>query len=203
MATSCGKIKKNQLYNSCNRIFGGVEAVLYLFNRDDIAGYVRDAVNPNIIRGITMKAQAKGFRYEGYNKSVKPTSTGVKKEFGYSWRHSINFLILANSSDVKQEVEAISLGEYVAVIINKQKTNDAAIEIFGTDQGLSLGDGALKDYQEATMEGAYQLTIANSEGSEEPHLPASFAVLTDDETPVYSYIDSITALEALITPVAA
>lgn len=200
MPTACSKITKNRLYNACNRIFGGVEAVLYLFNRVDILSYVRDTNNPNIIRGITLKNGAKGFRYEGYKKSIKPTVTGVSKEFGYSYLHQIAFLILENGSEVKAEAEAIGGGQFVAAILNKQKTHDAAIEVFGTDAGLTLGDLS-RDLWDTATEGAYALTLRNEEGNEEPHLPASFSVLTEDASPVHSYDLSIAALEALITPV--
>ncbi|WP_207425997.1 hypothetical protein [Pedobacter sp. SYSU D00535] len=198
--SACSKITKNRLYNACKRIFGGVEATLYLFNRSDIESYIRDAQNPNVIRGITMKSTAKGFRYEGYKKSIKPTVTGVSKEFGYSYRHAIAFLVLENGSEAKAEIEALGAGEFVAVIINKQKTHDAAIEVLGTDVGLVLTD-MTRDLQDTATEGAYALTLQNEEGNEEPHLPASFAVLTEGATPVYSYDLSIAALEALITPV--
>lgn len=200
--SACGKITKNRLYNCQKRIFGGVEAVLYLFNREDIASYVRDSTNQNIVRGITMKTGKKGFRYEGYKKTIKPTVTGVAKDFGPAFTHAIGFLILENGSEAKAEIEAIAFGEFVAIIVNKQKTNDAAIEIFGTDAGLTYAPGIIRDLQDTATEGAYQIALQNAEGSEEPHLPASFAVLTSDQDPVYSYDLSLTALEALITPVA-
>lgn len=204
MGTSCAKITKNQLYDACNRIFGGVEAYMFVFNRDDIDTYVRDATNPNIVRGITMKTGAKGFRYEGYAKSIKPVSTGVKKEYGYSWRHSVNFLVLANSSEAKQEIEALAHGYYVVIVVNKKKTTDAAIEILGTDVGLTIDDGATRDPWDTATEGAYNLTLSNSDGEEEPHLPASFAVLSTATPPAvgtYDYAATLTALNALITPV--
>ncbi len=197
--TICGAINANILYDCANPLQGGAESTLYLFNRDDIAAFVADSGNPNIIRSITMKSNKLGFRFEGYKKSVKPKTTGKLKNFGYYWLHEIDFLILANSSAVKAQVEALALGYYVAIVVNKQKTSDSAVEIFGMSQGLSLNDGAIRDVSDANTEGAWSLKIASEAGFEEPHTAASFAVLSSGQTPVYDYTATITALDALIT----
>lgn len=198
--TLCGVISANILYDCANPIQGGAESTLYIFNKADIAAFTTDSTNPNIVRSITMASAKLGFKFEGYKKSLKPKTTGKLKNFGYYWMHEVDFLILANSSAVKAQVEALAAGYYIAIIVNKQKTSDSAVEIFGLSQGLSLTDGALRDVADANTEGAWSLKIASEAGYEEPHTAASFAVLTTGSTPVFDYAGTITALDALITP---
>lgn len=171
--TNCGKLIKSILYDCNNPVIGGTEAVVYLFNRSDIGGYVRDTDNPQIIKGITLASGAKGYKYEGYNTSVKPKSTFVKKDYSARYDHSVDFVIFAKGSDVKAEIEKMAINRVVAVIENIHKSGDSAFEIFGTDLGLELT--TLKsDPNDANSEGAYEITLTSPGNFKEPHMPATF-----------------------------
>ena len=182
----CGKLIQNILYDCSNPVIGGVESVVYLFNRSDIVGYVRDTVNPQIITDITMATitpasgsnpaiLAKGFRYEGYNTSVKPKTTFVKKDYSARYDHMIDFVIFAKGSDIKAEIEKMGTNRVVAIIENIHKSGDSAFEIFGTDLGLELT--TLKsDPNDANSEGAYEINLTSPANFKEPHMPATFFV---------------------------
>jgi hypothetical protein len=178
------------LYDCTNPIIGGTEAVVYLFNRSDITAYVRDTTNPQIITDITLATGAKGFQYQGYNTSVKPKSTFVKKDYSARYDHSVDFVIFSKGSAVKAEIEKLGTNRVIAVIENIHKSGDSAFEVFGTDLGLELT--TLKsDPNDANSEGAYELTLTSPANFKEPHMPATFFI-TD-------YPTTRAALLALIT----
>ncbi len=187
----CGKLIQNMLYDCTNPVIGGVESVVYLFNRSDIAAYVRDTVNPQIITGITLVGTAKGFRYEGYNTSVKPKTTFIKKDYSARYDHMVDFVIFAKGSAVKAEIEKLGTNRVVAVIENIHKSGDSAFEIFGTDLGLELTT-VKSDPNDSNSEGAYELNLTSPANFKEPHMPATL-FSTD-------YASTKTALLALITP---
>jgi hypothetical protein len=185
----CGTLLQNMLYDCNNPVIGGTEAVVYLFNRSEIAAYVRDTVNPQIITDITMVTGATGYRYEGYNTSVKPKSTFIKKDYSARYDHSVDFVVFSKGSAVKAEIEKLGTNRVVAVIENIHKSGDSAFEIFGTDLGLELT--TLKsDPNDANSEGAYEITLTSPGNFKEPHMPATLYKT--------SYTVTKTALLALI-----
>jgi hypothetical protein len=141
--------------------------------------------------GGTPAVLAKGFRYEGYNTSVKPKSTFVKKDYSARYDHNLDFVIFSKGSDVKAEIEKLGTNRVVAIIENIHKSGDSAFEIFGTDLGLELTT-IKSDPNDANSEGAYEITLTSPANFKEPHMPATFFV-TD-------YPTTKTALLALITP---
>lgn len=198
MATLCNRITENQLKGCNTLLVDGNETTLYLANRDDISAYVRDVDNPNIIRDIIMKSTKKFFKYEGTRTTLKPLFTSVKKNFGTKYKHSLDAVIFNWNSAVKSEIEQLLTGTFVAIIVNKDKTGDASIEVYGTDIGMIAKDGAVRDLNSADFGSNFPFGLESEEGQEEPHTPASFAVL--DELDAYSYTDSFAALEALLVP---
>ena len=181
------------LYDCTNPVIGGTEAVVYLFNRSDIVAYVRDTSNPQIITDITLAASAKGYRYEGYNTSVKPKSTFIKKDYSARFDHSVDFVIFSKGSAVKAEIEKLGTNRVVAVIENIHKSGDSAFEIFGTDLGLELT--TLKsDPNDANSEGAYEVTLTSPANFKEPHMPATLFAET--------YQGTQTMLQSLISTAA-
>lgn len=202
MATACGKITKNQLKNCATLITDGNESTLYLANREDITGYVRDAVNPQIIRGITMKVGTNFYKIEGARKTLKPKWTSVKKNFATRYRHEIDGVIFNWDSTVKLEVEQFNEGVFVAIIVNKNKVTDASVEVFGTDVGMVAKDGMIRDVNSPDFGANLPIGLISDEEQEEPHVPASFAI--DGVTPgQYSYTATMAALEALTIPAVA
>jgi hypothetical protein len=187
----CGKLIQNMLYDCTNPIIGGVEATVYLFNRSDIVAYVRDTDNPQIVTDITLATSALGYSYEGYNTSVKPKTSFVKKDYSPRYDHTLDFVIFAKGAAVKAEVEKLGTNRVVAIIENIHKSGDSAFEIFGTDLGLELTT-VKSDPNDANSEGAYEITLGSPANFKEPHMPATFFI-TD-------YATTKAALLALITP---
>lgn len=179
MALCDKKITKGIKF-SCD-LTGGVEAVLYLFNRDDIASYVRSEDNTQIIEDFVMAQVAagppavfaKGFKFEGFNTSVKPKTDGVKKTYNYRYNHQIDFVIFERSASAKEQIESMGRGKFVAVVENLSKTGDSTFEVYGIGVGLTLNT-MTDDPTNADTDGAYVLQLASPDDFKEPHMPASF-----------------------------
>lgn len=190
----CGKINANILFDCLNPIIGGVEAKIRIYNREDIAGYVRNAVNPQIIEGITMVVDGavarKGFLYEGINASVKPKMEMVRKEYGNRYDHIVDFIVFKKGSAAKAQLAKLANGSSVAVIENVSKSGDTSFEVFGTDVGLEL-KSLTSDANDSATEGAFVLQLGSPENVKEPHMPATLFVT--------SYAATKTMLDLTIT----
>jgi len=162
---------------------GGVEANLYLFNREEITSYLRNVTNTQIIEDFVMQiitpgtpaVTAKGYLFEGMNLSVKPKTDLVKKPYKPEYNHLVDFLVFNRSSASKQQLEnmARSRSGLVAVVEHLGKTTDSTFEILGTDVGLRLV--ALSDDPTNTDNGgAYVLQLSSPDEFKEPHMPATF-----------------------------
>ena len=73
----CGKVKRG-IPAPCETPSGGLQTTLVQLRKDDIASYVRDALNSKLV-SITMKPGKKGFAFVGMGESnnarVKLTPT--------------------------------------------------------------------------------------------------------------------------------
>lgn len=187
----CTRINANVLVDCANPLVGGVEAKLRIYNRDEIAGYVRNATNPQIIEGITMVATKKGYLFEGINSSVKPKVEMVKKEYGNRYNHLVDFIVFKKGSAAKAILEGLAGGSYVVVIENMYKNGDASFEVLGTDVGLEL-KSLTNDPNDTATDGAYVLQLASPDNYKEPHMPATLFIT--------SYAATKTMLDATITP---
>lgn len=176
MATICGKIAQDQLYDCNNPIFGGAESTIYIFNREDVDVITRDVTNPLLITALTLKAGARGYRYEGMNKSTAPQVDLVKGDYSTRFNHIVNFLVFKNTAETKQEIAKMAVGSFFVIIENKMKSGDSVFEIYGLDQGLELAAQTIRNINDAASGGAWTLQLASVADTEEPRPPASFFV---------------------------
>lgn len=186
MSTLCQRaISTGQTFN-CDLI-GGVENNYYVFNRDDIAAYIRDMDNNQIITDFTMNivtpavtgppavpaVYATGYLFQGFNTSTKPKTVITKKTYAVRYTQTIDAVIFDRGSDVKVQLEALALAQVVIIVENKLKTEDCAFEVYGLDVGLQLL-ALTDDPTNADTEGAYVVQWSSPADFQEPHLPATF-----------------------------
>lgn len=195
MSSICGEIDDNILHNCDNLPVGGVKSKLRLINFDDIASVTYDVENPLIVTGITLKAGKFAYTYEVFRRGHKPRVTKVNGDNGDRYRHEIDSSIQVWTNASKRQVMGLNGGQFVAIAENLQNMGDARIEIYGLAAGLYVADGAVRNLVE--NDGVYTFTLASDDASLEPKIPHTFGVLTAG---VYSYTDSIEALEALDKP---
>lgn len=190
---NCAKISASVAVNCDNPIQGGTKDVLYLFNFDDIldATLTRNGSNSQIIEDILLGSGITGYSFEGINSSTLPKNTFVKGRFLGAFDHEVNFKIWDLTPAIKEELEKMAKGRFVAIVENNYKgtAGNAAFEIYGLDSGLVL-EAMERDPANADTQGAYDVTLKSSEQSREPHLPATFFNT--------SYANSKALVEALI-----
>jgi hypothetical protein len=177
--SNCGKLSSNILLNCDYPLIGGSKDILKLINFDDLDGVTRNASNPQIIEAITLLSSpaTQAYQIEGKNSSNDLRAALVKARYSEGYDHEVIFRIFTNGPEVKEQIEAMGKGKFIAVIENNFRgaTGNAAFEIYGLDVGLELVE-AETNKSDAETQGAYVLTLRTPELYKEPHLPATFFV---------------------------
>lgn len=181
------KLVKN-ITSSCeNQPVGGVEQVIYLFNRTEIS-VTYDNTNPSLVNDISMGSTADtGFKLTGIKKSLNCGSTLVPAEDaadGYT--HTLIFQGFEFDAASVENMD--QMGDIVAVVEMKQKANDGD----GTFVIYGLGTGLYKssDVRMANdANGARKIELTTLDGQLERYSQNNY--LNND------YATSKAALEAL------
>lgn len=192
MPSICDEITDDIVVNCDNQPVGGVKPTMYVMNLNDIEAVTYDATNPLIVTGITMKDGKKAFKYEVFKRGHKPRFTKVNGEYGDRYRHEVDTSIQVWDNKTKAQVMGLFGSAVVVIFENLQAQGDARFEIYGITTGLYVADGATRNLNE--NEGVLTYTLGSEDGALEPKIPHTFAKLTAN---VYSYVDTLTALEAL------
>lgn len=173
----CGGITAG-IANSCTvKLIGGVEDTLILINKSDIAGYTRNATDPQIIEAISKATGKMGYLFEGKKSSIDAQVDLVTARFSEGFAHQIIFRAFGNSAAIKKQIALLAQSNVVAIVENRFKgtAGDGAFEIFGLEQGLVL-TAATSNKSDAETQGAWVLTLRTQDGSIEGYPPASMYV---------------------------
>lgn len=175
MPDLCGQLTKNIAPDCVNKLFGGANDRLILFNKDDIDGVTRNIANPQIIEGITLRSGARGYVYQGKKNSNEPDSALVKGRYIDTYDHGLIFKGFEVDAAAKKEYEALVDGLVVGLVQNKFQgsAGDTEFELYGLDTGLEAQE-LTRILQDADTQGAYNIVLRSSEQSKEAHLPATF-----------------------------
>lgn len=155
-------------------IQGGVDDLLYLINKADIASVTRDTTNPQIIEDIILVSGARAFRVQGQNNSNNTRWELVKQRYTRMYNHIVSFVGFDLGPSGYERYEELSNALVVAVVVNNYRgTNgNAAIKIYGLDAGLRASTMS-QDMSSADTQGAVQIEMASDEINKEPHTPAT------------------------------
>ncbi|RKD19012.1 hypothetical protein BCY91_14135 [Pelobium manganitolerans] len=202
----CGKITKNQAFDCAAPMTGGAKDAVYVFNHEDIDTLTRDVANPQVLRGITMKGATKGFLWEGPPNSVIASAKLQRKKYKNSYEQIVGVPLMANTSELKTELEKAGYGKFLVIVENNHQVGDSIFEVYFLDRGGILIKNE-RDIVNADLEGGYDINFGQEDTARESHLPATFAVTAspgDDGEgqplpAVYSYAATKSALEALIS----
>lgn len=175
--SSCGKISADALINCAQQLVGGVKDRLILINQDDIDTITYDIDNPLIVTDITLVSSpaARAYVFEGKNNSIDASWALNKGKYANNYDHTVVFKIFDDSPEVRQQIEALANGKFVAIQENNYRgaNDEAAFEIKGLGVGLVL-TVAKGDRSDADTQGAPDLTLATPDTYKEPKLPAFF-----------------------------
>jgi len=193
--SQCGRISANVLIDCDDPMIGGTKDLLYLINIDDWldATITRNGSNSQIIEGVTLPSSTVAYKFEGKNNSLEPKSMLAKGRYYELYDHEIVFKAFNNSPTVKQQIEALAKGKYVAIVENNHQGDEgnAAFEVYGDESGLELAESE-RIVTDTDSQGAYTLTLRTSEYAREGHLPATF-FLTDYATTKALVVGLLTA----------
>jgi hypothetical protein len=171
--TICGGI--NDGFNFCDvdPMIGGVEDLLVLFNIADVK-LIKDPTNPNL---VVMIQSADGgspyhllYPYYGTNNNIGTKAKQVQTKNGPRYEHEVDFLIAGNSTDIKEQIQAMGYGRIGAIVFNNYKDGDSSVEIFGASNGL-VANEAERDTASEEMDGAYNIKLTRPERLREPSFP--------------------------------
>lgn len=195
----CDKIKKGETYDCTRPLQGGAEPNVVLYNKADILSYTYGAT-PNQITGITLRPGASGYLFEGFGRSVSPTTEVIKLGSGQNLaKHAVGLYIFGRSQLTKNNIQSIMLGSFVAVVEGVKKDQDS-FEVYGKDCGLTLAPGLIQNVNENN--GAFVLMLTTPENQGEGLLAQTFydgTAYESTRTLVYNtmYLPSITNISNL------
>lgn len=151
----------------------GVDGEIILINYDDIDQALTVVTN-GVITALILKNGAKAYKFSTHNKGVSAEATLSKGTYVSAWIHKLTTRIFSKDQDIKDSVESLKDGCFVAIVANKNNGNagDTKYEAYGFYSGLEMSEGT------ATSEDAdsifYTLALSSNENSKEPKLPLSF-----------------------------
>lgn len=138
MATCTKKIYQNVTADCTTQGVSGIEQVVYVGNRTDIASITRDATLDNKITDFTMASGTKLYKLTGQKQNLSCGSERVVSDTqADSFRHRIsfqNYEFDATSLDNLDEAE-----DLFAIVERKDKTNvDGTFLVYGIGTGLYI-----------------------------------------------------------------
>ena len=184
------------VFDQDNVVRGGAVETIRLINYKDIYpdGVVTlDGTDKQRVTAITLQTGIKqAWKYEGFNRSMRPKYELVKGAFSVGYIHTIDFVVFQIDYATKMELTAMAMGKIVAVVQNLDTDDDNPYEVYGLDAGMELITN-VRDINDADSNGAFVLQLAtNPDGAKEGHMPRSWFKTTLAAT--------ITAVEVLDTP---
>jgi hypothetical protein len=182
----CGKVKRG-IPAPCETPSGGLQTQLVQIRKADIAGAVRNALNPKLVT-ITMKPTAKGYMFEGMGESNNARAKLVPTKYGSpNYTHEVDMVAFTSNPADYATVEDLAKDSTVSVV----KDNNGNIMVYGLNAGLKATK-ADTDTANTDTGGAPEITIVSTK---EKGLADFFAVMTPEG--VIDPVATLAAFEAL------
>ena len=163
------------VFDQDNVLRGGAIESIRLFNFGDLFpdGTVTfDGSLVNMVTDIVLASGGKkAYKYEGFNRSMRPKYELVRGALSISYIHTIDFVVFQIDYATKMELTAMAMGKIVAVVENLDQDDNNPYEIYGLDAGLELIT-SVRDINDGDSNGAFVLQLSsNPDGSKEGHMP--------------------------------
>lgn len=188
---ACGIISA-AITTDCNNLpTPGIQPVIRIANKSDIASYTLDATNPTLLTGITMNGAAKFFKYTGIKKIGKTGMKTIKGKYKNFAEHNGEIAILQNDPTTKKEIDNLLNANCVIIVENKSggALGNRKYEVYGLEAGLDCE--VENDKDNADTQGGYLLKFKTPDGETEPHIPAT--LFNTDITTTETDLATITA----------
>lgn len=174
-------------------VVAGQEDLLYIFNIDDIAVTFNPS-NPLIVTGLAAVNGGLIYEFTGTNNSYKNSSKLNKTIVGPRYVEEIDFNIAGNASDIKGNIMAMGYGRVLAIVVNNFRATDAAVELFGANNGMIVTDSEKNE----ASEGGWTIKLGPPDKLMEPYPPRSVSI-----PPVSgpaTLATTLAAIQALVSP---
>lgn len=190
----CSKLTQDIIAASCDQpSVTGVTGELILLNSEEIDPKLT-VVAGNVIESILMEAGKKGYRFETFPNGVSAETALAKGTYVPMWTHKLGVKIFLRNQQIKDQIEQLKGGRFVAIVVNKDKgkAGDTKYEAYGFYSGLELSEGGSNSEDADSV--MYSLTLSTNEKSKEPTLPLS--VFKTDIAATKLMIDSLLTTKA-------
>lgn len=187
------KISEGFALGVTSPVVSGQEDLLLIFNQNDML-ITYNPSNPLIVTAITPVAGAMLYQYTGTNNSFKNSVKISKTIVGPRYTEEIDFNIAGNASDIKASVMAMGYGRVCAIAINNFRATDAAVELFGANNGMLVTEA---DKNEAS-EGGWTLKLGPPDKLMEPYPPRS--VFIPGVSGSATFATTLAALSTITSP---
>ena len=186
MSLCTKKIYKNAVADCSTQGVSGIEQVVYVMNRSDIASVTRDAYLDNKVTALTLTTGAKAYKLIGQKQNLSCGSERVVSDTAAdSFKHRVSFQSYefdAQSLDNLDEAE-----DLVCIVERKDKSNvDGTFLIYGLGTGLFFSSDT---YSSNENNGARMLEISSLDTQLERNSGCTF-VKTDYAT-TKSYLEGL------------
>lgn len=191
MAWACGTISA-AITTDCNNLpTPGIQPVIRIANKSDIASYTLDGSNPTLLTSITMVATKKFYKYTGIKKIGKTGMKTIKGKYKNFAEHNGEIAILQNDPTTKEEIDNLMNANCVIIVENKSggATGNRKYEVYGLEAGLDCE--VENDKDNADTQGGYLLKFKTPDGETEPHIPAT--LFDTDIATTETFLATITA----------
>lgn len=173
----CGKISANLTLASCAASSVAVEPEIILLNHSDIESVTEAG---GVVSAIVLKESANGYKYETFRNGVETTVTINKGTYISRYVHQVLFRAFVKSQDIKDQINAMTNGRFVAIVKNVAEGDEVKYEVYGLDSGLVMTD--LQAVSTDADGVVYAVTLASDDTTPESQLPASFYSTSLEQT---------------------
>ena len=161
---NCTGVLGADIINDCTKKpIGGLESVIYMFNRSEISGTISPA-NKVLLTDLVVASTKKGYKYEGFKKTANAGfDLVVSDNLPDAYTQTLSLTVWGIDSTT---VKALNdLNDIVVVVENKNKgvAGDGAFEVYGFETGLYKTSLTKRSNDNG---GTFSLEMASQSGEE-------------------------------------
>lgn len=172
MAVNCAKLAANVTAAACKFVPAGIQGDCVLINFDDWKA-ATITKSGNVISAIALATGGHGYHIVSHDKAFTGSYSMTKGTYVNGYVHQLVLRSFDRTQDVKDFVNVMTNGRFVALVINMDTTNDATkYEVYGGDSGLKV---SASTFDSSNTDGVInEMTLASEDGELESRIPDSF-----------------------------
>lgn len=172
MAVNCAKLAANVTAAACKFVPAGIQGDCVLINFDDWKA-ATITKSGDVISAIALASGKNGYHIVSHDKAFTGSYSMTKGTYVNGYVHQLVLRSFDRTQGVKNFVNVMTNGRFVAIVINMDTTNDATkFEVYGGDSGLKV---SASTFDSSNTDGVInEMTLASEDGELESRIPDSF-----------------------------